>query len=800
LRCPPEGYWDSTFGLRKAAASSGGTPIGVSPGQWQHIALVYRDRAIQVYRDGRLGWIGDLGFDGTFLNASPLRIGGREEVGASQPEALPFAGFIDDAVILDRALSTTELGLYVRSQHPCGQSLVPGARADFGDVRVVQTSTQFPAVETPHEVIGVRPYTGAVLTWNLGGTATGRFGDPDGASEFDGVAAPDDTGYVPELAAGAAFSVQIWARHEVVVPTPQTLIGVDSDAGAIGLEIQDGLPRFVVREAGGNTVVVAGSVTTADGQWHHDAGVFDAAAGLARLYVDGRPAGTAVVAAVSGGGVGGPSLLLGASVTAPGPAQSFVGTLDDAVFHLEAVSRDTLFHRVHPGVPVAGFLANTEQWPDVAGDWPWMQYALHWLNPAATYSRPQLISLDGQDTCVGLLSPCLGTVAWWRFEDSAPDDDSTLKHQTIQTEPYARVEGLVGSAAPFDGGPELTIASHPALDTETFTIEARVSPAASGPILAHGATGASARLLVLAASQPTLPFEELPGGRPTAVMSVMPSRHDDAAELAATLAHEVAHAWRRHHDLEVEDRLEEERLTDVATVFLGFGVLTANGSYRYRSSGGVVGLLAFTEYQHKRAGYLPPQAMSFLLAAQARALGATGKERRSITRRLEPNQRGYFDAAWEALGEGPPLRIRLGIPEDAPRSALPEPRAVGTDQIVTHEEVVDQPEAPASVIAIRTVATGPIGYTLWGLTLPLAALAYWLTEDGAVVLLVLIAMPVLALWNGSDRELAYCPSCAGRSPIDVTACRSCKIPFSALAEDGMEYLDLVDHPEIEPDP
>jgi hypothetical protein len=92
--------------------------------------------------------------------------------------------------------------------------------------------------------------------------------------------------------------------------------------------------------------------------------------------------------------------------------------------------------------------------------------------------------------------------------------------------------------------------------------------------------------------------------------------------VVATMAHEVAHAYRRFHGLEVEDRDQEERLTDATTVFLGFGILTTNGSYIYRQSGGLEGSMTVTKWSHQHAGYLPPEAMSFLLAAQMEARGA----------------------------------------------------------------------------------------------------------------------------------------------------------------------------------
>src|SRR5262249_47131793 len=48
--------------------------------------------------------------------------------------------------------------------------------------------------------------------------------------------------------------------------------------------------------------------------------------------------------------------------------------------------------------------------------------------------------------------------------------------------------------------------------------------------------------------------------------------------LVGVMAHEVAHAFRHRHELALANRDVEERLTDLTTVYLGFGVLTTNAS------------------------------------------------------------------------------------------------------------------------------------------------------------------------------------------------------------------------------
>lgn len=71
-------------------------------------------------------------------------------------------------------------------------------------------------------------------------------------------------------------------------------------------------------------------------------------------------------------------------------------------------------------------------------------------------------------------------------------------------------------------------------------------------------------------------------------------------------------------------------------------------------------------------GYLSPQSMAFLLAAQVTVRGMTIAEGRRVGRLLETNQQAFFNAArrhFEDDVDG--LRIHLGIP---PREVWPKPQ------------------------------------------------------------------------------------------------------------------------------
>lgn len=136
----------------------------------------------------------------------------------------------------------------------------------------------------------------------------------------------------------------------------------------------------------------------------------------------------------------------------------------------------------------------------------------------------------------------------------------------------------------------------------------------------------------------------------------------DEEHMAGVMAHEVAHVYRAYHGLEIESREEEELLTDVTTVFLGFGILTANNSFRYRSYGEVDGNLTNLNWSVSRAGYLTPQGFAYLLALQLQARGDAAEKRR-VLGHLEGNQADLTRAALaEIAKQQVELLPRLNLP------------------------------------------------------------------------------------------------------------------------------------------
>ena len=178
-------------------------------------------------------------------------------------------------------------------------------------------------------------------------------------------------------------------------------------------------------------------------------------------------------------------------------------------------------------------------------------------------------------------------------------------------------------------------------------------------------------------------FTGIEDGRCTFGVAVSQLRDPEAA--AGVMAHEVAHAWRHHHDVVADSRDREELLTDLTTIYLGFGILTTNNTDRYRSSG----TSRETRWSMSSVGYLPPDSMSFLLAMQAKARGRRS-EIRTIEKHLEPNQQACFAESLKALADVDLLEL-LQLP---PRETWPEPRdepAIEIDAPEDHE-VVEPPK------------------------------------------------------------------------------------------------------------
>ena len=116
--------------------------------------------------------------------------------------------------------------------------------------------------------------------------------------------------------------------------------------------------------------------------------------------------------------------------------------------------------------------------------------------------------------------------------------------------------------------------------------------------------------------------------------------------LVAVLAHEATHAWRDTQGLMVDNRDAEELLTDLTTVYLGFGVLTTNAAWQFRAmSQGLA-----SGWEKSEGGYLDFRTFAFLLALVAHVRGLGWWQRTQLGWKLSPNQRGAFKDSFVRIG------------------------------------------------------------------------------------------------------------------------------------------------------
>jgi hypothetical protein len=256
--------------------------------------------------------------------------------------------------------------------------------------------------------------------------------------------------------------------------------------------------------------------------------------------------------------------------------------------------------------------------------------------------------------------------------------------------------------------------------------------------------------------------------------------------LVGAFAHEVAHAYRAHHGLVVRHAGHEERLTDLTTIYLGFGVLTTNASHRYRAWSDE-GLASWS--QHSHLGYLSPQAMSYLLAIHAMLRDDGRAALRGVTRWLEPNQAACFEAACRGLLR-PSLLARFDLSPTAP--PVRPLAAVASTEIAAVPDVVDEreDEAPAANRGRpvfrhgrdlgTTGATAGLG--AGGLVLIIAQAVFAATYVGVAVMVV---AGVVGRVLGGRRRWDECASCAATIPADASRCPGC----------GGYVAGRVDHPD-----
>jgi len=110
----------------------------------------------------------------------------------------------------------------------------------------------------------------------------------------------------------------------------------------------------------------------------------------------------------------------------------------------------------------------------------------------------------------------------------------------------------------------------------------------------------------------------------------------DPRALAATICHELGHVHLLGHGHLTPEAKDQERVTDLLTVFFGAGIFTANSAFQFSQwqDGQMQGWSA------RRLGYLSEQEFGYALACYARL---RGERRPNWARFLDDNIRYFLD-------------------------------------------------------------------------------------------------------------------------------------------------------------
>lgn len=282
---------------------------------------------------------------------------------------------------------------------------------------------------------------------------------------------------------------------------------------------------------------------------------------------------------------------------------------------------------------------------------------------------------------------------------------------------------------------------------------------------------------------------------------------DDPIAVTAAVAHEASHAFRFFHGLalSLESELqEEERLTDLTTVFLGAGVLTANATEQF-SSGAIAGQsLDGHRWSVSRLGYLSPEAMCFALAVVVSVRGLSKRQRGQVRGALHPNHAKRFQMSVAWLEENvDDLREVLGLSTDAapcddPEGLLAEMTAPFEDEHFDEDEGWEGPATDPGPreadIAFRVLpGYERLRFPHAAATVAGVASVYVFSQHVAGALAVAfgfaVAVVVLLGVRGAVRRFGAvrCSNCTGRvTALDV--CPECGAAFHGTIRSFDERL------------
>jgi hypothetical protein len=315
--------------------------------------------------------------------------------------------------------------------------------------------------------------------------------------------------------------------------------------------------------------------------------------------------------------------------------------------------------------------------------------------------------------------------------------------------------------------------------------------------------------------------------------------------LVPALARAVAHCVRAVYGLTTPLDVAGQRLIDITTFPLGFGLLTTDACVRFhtRASGGFRSTRA-----ESRLGALGIQDMSFLLGLQTHVRALDRRARKRVLAHLQPNQAEFVREAWQLLETGDrlgvPVREQLGVPPpDRWPAARPlalllgppittRPRSDARDEHDADDENDEdddaRPDASATLEQRRDVDPGIVGLNRGKpvfriernaalrmaklLGVPILLLGGLLSRGNLgvdlpmhVVMPSAAALALLGLGVGSfftDRRCSE-PKCSRALDVDDEVCPLCGGTVMGVIHDARERLgaeeELVRQGKVGPD-
>lgn len=139
------------------------------------------------------------------------------------------------------------------------------------------------------------------------------------------------------------------------------------------------------------------------------------------------------------------------------------------------------------------------------------------------------------------------------------------------------------------------------------------------------------------------------------VVSLHRATIDDPVAMVAVLAHEVAHVRLLGEGRVTKDQYDQEQLTDLATVFFGLGVFSANAAFNLQKSPG--GYRRIGGWRTSALGYLGEELLGYALAYYVTMRDDTDM---AWAQRLDLNPRTYLMRGLKFLEHYEPDRDGAG--------------------------------------------------------------------------------------------------------------------------------------------